>query len=150
MPKVTLTNMVMIQDAITKRVLVQDRVLKYKGIAFPGGKAMDGESIHDSSVREIKEETGYDIKNLQPCGFIYWDEGNGEKYFTFFYKTSDYAGESIGETREGKVFWCDLADLNDMKLAPNMDKYLPMFLEGKYSECYCLLNDKNEWDVVYA
>nr|WP_307990606.1 8-oxo-dGTP diphosphatase [uncultured Niameybacter sp.] len=150
MPKFTLTNMVMIQDSNTGKVLVQNRIKKYPGIAFPGGKVDRSESIYDSAIREVKEETGYDVDNLVSCGFIYWDSITGDKYFTYFYKTSNYSGVNIGETGEGKVFWIDPTDLANMKLAPNMDKYMKMFF-GNYSECYCkgLNNDEDEWEVSF-
>jgi 8-oxo-dGTP diphosphatase len=62
MPKVELTSMVMIQDKTTGKVLVQERVKSWKGLSFPGGHVNQGESIVDSAIREIKEETGLDIK----------------------------------------------------------------------------------------
>lgn len=140
MPKFTLTNMVMVTDPETGKVLVQNRIKKYKGIAFPGGHVEDGESIYASAVREIKEETGYDISNLQSKGFIYWDHVNGSKYFTYFYTTSTFSGECIGATDEGEVFWVDPAELPNMQLAPNMEKYMKMF-GGNYSECHCIEDD---------
>ena len=39
------------------------------------------------------------------------------------------------EIRKGKVFWGVPRKLPQMKLAPNMDKYMKMFF-GNYSECY--------------
>lgn len=147
MVRYELTNMVMVQDPVTGKVLVQRRVQKYKGIAFPGGHLEEGESIYDSAVREIKEETGYDIRNLESCGFIYWDEPNVERYFTYFYKTTDFSGKMIPETEEGPVFWMDPEELEHTDLSPNMEKYLPMFT-GKYSECYCLWSD-DHWEVSY-
>jgi len=41
---VTLTTMVMIENPATGQILVQDRLLKFKGLAFPGGKVDPGES----------------------------------------------------------------------------------------------------------
>ncbi len=131
----------MVHNVDSGKVLVQERIKSYPGIAFPGGHVEDGESIYDSAIREIKEETGYDIVNLKFCGFIYWDNVNGDKYFTYFYKTSEYSGNCINETSEGKVFWIDLEDLNRMKLAPNMEIYLKMLLSESYSECYCGYRD---------
>lgn len=61
MPKLEITNMVMIQDKSTGKVVVQDRIKSWCGIAFPGGHSENGESIYDSAIREIKEETGLDI-----------------------------------------------------------------------------------------
>lgn len=147
MASLELTNMVLVQDPETGKLLVQKRIKKYKGIAFPGGHVEDGESIYDSAVREIKEETGYDIQNLQPCGFIYWDEPGVSKYFTYFYKTNTFSGEMIPETDEGPVFWVNPEDLLSMELAPNMDKYFPMF-DGKYAECYCFYTGE-DWEVSY-
>ena len=117
MPKLEITNMVMVQDAATGRVVVQERVKRWRGIAFPGGHAEPGESIYDSAVREVKEETGLDIRNLQACGFMYWFNNQTEdKYFTYFYKTTDYEGELLDVTDEGKVFWTSLTQLDDRKI----------------------------------
>ncbi len=158
MPKLEITNMVMIQDIKTGKVVVQDRVKNWCGISFPGGHAENGESIYDSAVREIKEETGLDIKNLKSCGFMFWFNNKTEdKYFTYFYKTTDYSGDMLDETDEGIVFWADPKDFNHMKLSPNFKEYLPMFFENKYTEAYCSWNDDmhpdltrdNPWGVIY-
>ena len=53
-----LTNMCMVEDEIG-RVLVQQRVDKnWSGIAFTGGHVEPGESLTESVIREVKEETG--------------------------------------------------------------------------------------------
>lgn len=148
MSKLTLTNMVMVIDKTSDRVLVQNRIKEYPGIAFPGGHVEKGESIYDSAIREIREETGYDIKNLKSHGFIYWDNSNGDKYFTYFFTTSDYSGVMLSATNEGSVQWVSRDELLKMKLAPNMDKYITM-LEGSYCECYCKRLDNGEWEVIY-
>ena len=105
MAETTITNMVMLTNPETGEVLVIDRVKKYPGIAFPGGHAEKGESIYDSAVREVLEETGYTAQALEPCGFIYWDNADGSRYFTYFYKTSTFSGTLSGGTEEGRVFW---------------------------------------------
>lgn len=147
MPDFTITNMVLIENPETGEVLVQDRVKKYPGIAFPGGHTEKGESIYDSAVREVLEETGYTVRDLEPCGFIYWDHADGSKYFTYFYRTHTFSGTLIGETEEGRVFWVRPEHLPGMSLAPNMDKYLKMFSE-KHSECYCV-ERAGEYEVIY-
>ncbi len=150
MPELEITNMVMVEDLVTHKVLVQDRVKSWCGIAFPGGHAENGESIYDSAIREIKEETGLDIKDLKSCGFMYWFNNKTERrYFTYFYKTTEYSGELIPETDEGKVFWTSIENLENMKLAPNFKEYLPMFLAGKYTEAYCSWNDDEPWQIIY-
>ena len=73
MPAIEFTNMIMVQDPDTGKVLVQDRIKSWKGISFPGGHVEEGESFVDSAVREIKEETGLDIYDLKSCGVIHWN-----------------------------------------------------------------------------
>jgi 8-oxo-dGTP diphosphatase len=159
MPKYEMTNMVMIQDQATGRVIVQDRIKSWQGISFPGGHVEDGESIYDSAVREVKEETGLDIQNLRLCGLMHWfNNKTGDRYIVYFYKTTDWSGELIGSTDEGIVFWASLADLPHMKLSPNFKEYLPMFLEDRYSEAFCSWNADmktdsmpadNPWGIIY-
>ncbi len=55
---VELTNMCMIQDLSTNKVLVQVRNKNdWDGISFPGGHVEMGESIVQSVIREVQEET---------------------------------------------------------------------------------------------
>lgn len=158
MPKLEITNMVMIQNSETGQVIVQERVKSWCGISFPGGHVENGESIYDSAIREIKEETGLDIKNLKACGFMFWFNNKTEdKYFIYFYKSTDYSGDLLDKTDEGKVFWADPKEFKNMKLAPSFKEYLPMFFENKYTEAYCSWNDDmhpdftkdNPWGVIY-
>ena len=158
MPKLEITNMVMVQNPDDGKVVVQERVKSWCGISFPGGHAENEESIYDSAVREIKEETGLDICNLKACGFMYWFNNKTEdRYFTYFYKTTDYSGKLIDATDEGRVLWASLDELDVMKLAPNFKEYLPMFLEDKFSEAYCSWNNDmkpdmtmdNPWGIIY-
>ena len=70
--QIELTNMCMIYDNEGNAV-VQDKVGKsWGGITFPGGHIEKGESFVDSVIREIKEETGLDIKNPKLCGIKWW------------------------------------------------------------------------------
>ena len=75
-------NMCKIIDNKNNKILVQQRVKSWKGIAFPGGKINNGESIVKSTIREVKEETGLDIFNLKLCGIKNWyDIEKNERFF---------------------------------------------------------------------
>ncbi|MBP9659008.1 MAG: NUDIX domain-containing protein, partial [Proteocatella sp.] len=88
MAKVELTNMVMIIDRESNRVLVQERTKSPQGITFPGGHVEPGESIVDSAVREVREETGLEVKNLKHCGVIHWcNTQSDDRYLAFLYRT---------------------------------------------------------------
>lgn len=145
-----LTNMVMIQDKETGKVVVQDRIKSWKGISFPGGHVEEGESFVDSAVREVEEETGLKITNLQSCGFMHWvNNKTFDRYLTFFYKTQDYKGELIDQTDEGKVFWTDICEIYNMNLAPNFKEYLKMFLDDTYNEAFSSWNDDEPYEIIF-
>ena len=72
-------------------VLVQNRKKSWTGIAFPGGHVEVGESIVDSVVREVKEETGLDIADLKICGVKQWFR-EGARNVCFLFQTSTFTG----------------------------------------------------------
>ncbi len=148
-PEAEITNMVMVEDKSNGKVLVQERVKSWKGISFPGGHVEPGESFVDSAIREVKEETGLDIRNLKSCGVIHWSHSEKlNRYIVFLYKTNDFSGNLIEETEEGKVFWVDPKELNNLPLSENFEKYIPMFFNDA-SEFYCLWNENKPDDVYY-
>jgi len=135
----------MIQNPATKKVLVQNRIKSWKGLAFPGGHIENGESVVDSAIREAKEETGLDVHNLQSCGLVHWlNSKTLERYFVFLFKTCDYSGELITDSDEGQHFWIDVEELRITPTENQILRYLPMFLEDKYSELFLSWNDENE------
>ena len=112
----------------TGEVLVQQRAKSWKGIAFPGGHAEPGESLLACAVREIYEETGLRVSDLQSCGLVDWCcRATGDRYLVFLYRTQTFAGDLLDETEEGRVFWTDPASLHTLPLAENFERYWPLF-----------------------
>jgi 8-oxo-dGTP diphosphatase len=141
MAKIELTNMCMVYDKATNKVLVQERVKSWVGISFPGGHVENGESIVESTIREINEETGLTVSNLIPCGIIDWyNVETKARYFVFQFKTSTFSGKLFDETDEGRIFWVDVDLLPTLNLARGLLERLPMFLEGTYTEGFGTLN----------
>lgn len=140
----------MIYDKENNKVLVLDRIKSWKGISFPGGKVQDGESLIDSTIREIKEETGLTISNLEACGIIYlYNDETGEKYFVFNYRTEDFSGTLLDRTDEGRIFWVDTEELPKLNFAEGMKERLPMFLEKKYLEGFGVWNEQESRQVKW-
>lgn len=140
--KVELTNMCLVYDE--KKVLVQEKTgTKYEGgLVFPGRHVEEGESLRDSVVREIREETGLVIKNPQPCGFKDWILEDGTRYIVLLYKTDQFEGE-LKNSREGKVFWLDRNDISSANLIWNMRELLEIFETDQYSEFFFQAGKEN-------
>ena len=150
MSKLELTNMAMIQDKQTGKVLVQDRVKSWKGLSFPGGHIENNESFIDSAVREVREETGLEVWNLKSCGIIHWlNNKTFDRYIVFLFKTDDYSGELKPKCDEGRNLWITVDELIKTPSENQMSKYLPMFLEDEYSEAFGSWNDDEPWEIVY-
>lgn len=130
-------------------VLVEEKVCKnYQGLIFPGGHVELGEAFNDSVIREIKEETGLTISNLEFCGIKDWVEFDGSRYMVFLYKTNQFSGNIISSD-EGKVFWMPLEELkkSDNTLW-HMDQMLEIFCGNCYSELYFNRNEKNKLPIL--
>ena len=133
--KVILTNMCMIYDN-DGNVLVEEKVGKnYKGLIFPGGHVEERESITDSMIREIKEETGLTISNLEFCGIKDWVEHDGSRYMVFLYRTNVFSGNLISST-EGDVFWMPLNELTKKETLWHLNLMLDIFTKSGATELY--------------
>lgn len=127
-----LTNMIMIENPETDEVLVQNRVKYWTGVTFPGGHIEKGESFTESAIREAQEETGLLIKNPRLCGTVHWcHKDSDERYIVMLYKATEYSGELLEGTEEGKVFWIKKTDFCKYDLSPNFSEYLKVFLSDK-------------------
>ncbi len=147
MENVKMTNMCMIVNKETNQVLVQDRIKSWCGITFPGGKLELGEAVVPSTIREVQEETGLTVSNLQLCGIKDWyDFKKEERYIVFLLKTYDFTGTLMDETNEGKVFWIDINKIKEYKLSSDFEEMLDIF-QGKGTEFFyedLKLEDENK------
>ncbi|HEL1961014.1 TPA: 8-oxo-dGTP diphosphatase [Streptococcus suis] len=143
--QVILTNMCMITDG--QRVLVQERKsAKWPGVTFPGGHIEPNESIISSVIREVKEETGLTVSNLELCGIQNWtDPTDNYRYLVFCYKTSHFSG-SIQSSDEGEVFWINRVDLKNVPLADGFETMLEIFEQPQLTENFYWFED-GEWKV---
>lgn len=130
--QVILSNMCMIVNG--SKVLVQQRVKSWVGVAFPGGHVEKHESIVDSTIREIKEETGLNISNLKLCGIKQWFKDD-IRYVCFLFKTDTFEGE-VTSNDEGRNFWVERDELKNYVLASNFEIMLEVFEKDQYSEHY--------------
>lgn len=139
---VTITNMCMVFNG--SKVLVQDKKDEdYSGITFPGGHVEKGESFTDAVIREVFEETGLKISSPKLCGIKDWMREDGTRYMVLFYKTDKFEG-TVTSSDEGEVYWIELEEMKQKKLAYGMDKMLKVFLDENISE-YFFYKENGKW-----
>ena len=133
----------MIEDENGK-ILVEDKVdPNWKGISFPGGHLLSNESIVHSAIREVKEETGLDIKDLKLVGVNNNVSPNFNRYLVFLFKTKTFSGE-LKSSEEGKVFWVEKKNLKYYKLTPEFSDLIEIFYNDSINENYAVWDDKGE------
>ena len=147
MEKVKLMNMCKIVNSKDGKVLVQERIKSWEGVAFPGGKLEEGESIVESIKREVFEETGLKVDNIKICGIKDWyDYKEKVRQLIFLFKTDTYTGDLISETKEGKVYWINYKDLKNKKLAFDFEELLKVFDNDNINEMIYIDNKSSNED----
>lgn len=142
-----ITNMCMVERP-DDYILVQDRQGKaWPGVTFPGGHVEDGESFHDSVVREVLEETGLTIRNPKLCGIKQFITESDERYIVLLYKVTDFTGE-LQSSPEGEVFWIKKDELKHYKVSNDFMEMYEIFINPELSEFFYELNEDGEhWDI---
>ncbi|MBQ9235409.1 MAG: 8-oxo-dGTP diphosphatase [Alphaproteobacteria bacterium] len=98
-------------------------------INFPGGKKEPNEDMRQCVIRETKEETGLDIKNPQPVGYIEFP--NKEFYVHVFY-TNEFSGNLQAKDGEVEAFWLDKDNIPFEQMRAADRDFLPEILSGKF------------------
>ncbi len=127
------------------RYLLQDRIkADWKGFTLPGGHVEPGESIVDSVIREMKEETGLTIRNPKLCGIKQFPIEGG-RYIVFLFRTGEFEGELIS-SEEGKMHWVNKEELSKVNLVNDLRELLDVMLEDQLTEFQYVIED-GKWVV---
>lgn len=97
------------------RIKKQNDMNKDKWIGI-GGKFENGESPFDCARREIKEETGLNISNLNYRGIVtFVSDLYGTEYMHLF-TSSEYEGEVNYDCYEGTLEWVKKEKINNLPI----------------------------------
>lgn len=99
-------------------ILLQKRTFPSETWSFPGGLSELGENTLDTAVREVREETSLEVKNLELFGF-YSPDGvckgeTGDEWCVYIavYVCRDFSGEvKINDGESAALEWTALSNL---------------------------------------
>lgn len=127
------------------KVLLQNRVKEdWKGYTLPGGHVEPGESFVDAVIREMKEETGLDIKNPRLAGVKQFPIKDG-RYIVFLFRTSEFTG-SVVSSDEGQMEWVDINKLSEYETVDDFEELLEVINNPNLSEFQYLV-EGDIWTV---
>lgn len=128
--KTILTNMCMLYKH-DGSFLVQKRAKQdWPGINFPGGHVEREESLEESVVREMKEETGLSVQQLEQCGVYEWNVPQEDiRHLAILYRSNSFSG-TIHSSKEGEIFFIREKDLSSFALSTDFEELLRIMKKG--------------------
>lgn len=136
----------MIQDG-NKVLMLNRKHDSFYGYIPPGGKLEFPESPIEGTIREVKEETGLDVKNLKFKGiYEYVNEKARDRYIIYNYITQDFSGEIITNSTEGRPEWINIDELDSMPMQQSIRRRLPYFFKDGTFEIHVVW-DEGEKEV---
>ena len=145
-----LTNICLIEDLETQRVVMQYRspeTNRWSGYAFPGGHIEEGESIAESVIREVYEETGLTITAPKLVAVKDWEPNEGGRYIVFCYKATEFTGQ-LRSSEEGEVSWVEKDQLEKLDLSYDMLPLLEVMEDPDLSEFYYRKRTDDDWEKL--
>ena len=105
--------------------------------ALPGGGHEIGESIADTVVREVKEETGYDVEvtgltgtYTNPNHVMAYEDGEVRQQFSIAFTARLLGGEARTSSESKRVEWVELSRVPDVEMHPSMRLRLEDAISG--------------------
>ncbi|AXG14960.1 NUDIX domain-containing protein [Intrasporangium calvum] len=106
--------------------------------ALPGGGHEIGESISETVVREVKEETGFDVQVERVTGLytnprhvMAYDDGEVRQQFSIAFRAKVIGGEARTSSESRAVRWVNRSELEELELHPSMRLRIQHALEDR-------------------
>ena len=146
-----LTNLCLVEDPKNGKVVLQyrspERYKKWSGYGFPGGHIEEGESLAESVIREVYEETGLTIADPKLVAVKDWEPEEGGRYIVFCYKATEFKGQ-LRSSDEGEVSWVEKDQLEKLDLSYDMLPLLEVMEDPDLSEFFYRKRTDDDWEKL--
>jgi 8-oxo-dGTP diphosphatase len=102
---------------------------KWNGL---GGKFEAGETPEMCIRREVEEEAGLIIQNPLLHGLLVFTNFKGNDWYVFVFTATEFEGELLGSSPEGRLAWIDDEKLTSLNLWESDHIFLPWLKAGKF------------------
>lgn len=106
--------------------------------ALPGGGHEIGENIAETVVREVKEETGYDVRvtglvgtYTNPNHVMAYDDGEVRQQFSLCFSAKPLGGEARTSSESKAVRWVYPEQLEPLQMHPSMRLRIQHYLQRR-------------------
>ncbi len=120
---------------------------KWNGL---GGKFEAGETPEECVIREVREESGLEIRNPKLVGLLMFPNFKGADWYVFVFTANEFTGELI-ESNEGHLQWIPDDEVESLPLWESDHVFLPWIREGKFFSARFVYEENmmKEHEVVF-
>ena len=122
--------MCMVVDSNNKMLVLNRVKTDWPGLTFPGGHLEDGETLLESVVREVQEETGLTISTPHYRGRILWvDDKKKICDVAYLFLATAFKG-TITSSTEGEAFFIEFNKYKDYPLSTDFEKVVELIVKS--------------------
>lgn len=102
----------------------------------PGGKINDNENVYDAAKREVFEEIGLIIEDIEPVGIlIFYSSSVEPDWVVYVFKTTSFKGNPR-ETDEALPLWFSLREIPLLEMWVDDWIWIPYFFNDTYFRAF--------------
>lgn len=143
--KYNLYTMCLVQNGDKVLLLNRPDAKGSPGWIGPGGKVDFPESLTEGAIREVWEETGLLVKDLEYKGLDeYVDPNTNSRSMVFNYLVRSFEGHLLNDPPEGELRWIPIHEAMDYPMPSWFKRRFPLFFEPGTFEIYEIWDEQKQ------